>query len=111
MDLGMVGQFYSTPQSASIWSDAQRTRYHLKIEAILAKVQAELGIIPPRAAEEIIKHCAFDQIDLTELYEEVAVVGAPIAPLVKQVVRKVNAVESGLGEWTHWGSTTQVRLL
>jgi hypothetical protein len=23
-------------------------------------------------------------------------------------VRKVNAVEAGLGEWAHWGATTQV---
>lgn len=28
-------------------------------------------------------------------------------PVVQQLVRKVNRVKPGLGEWTHWGATTQ----
>lgn len=30
---------------------------------------------------------------------------------MKQIVKAVNAVEPGLGEWAHWGATTQVCIL
>lgn len=63
----------------------------------MAKVQAELGIIPQPAAEEIIRYCRIEEVDFTELHRQVAVVGAPISPLVQQIVRKVNTVEQGLG--------------
>jgi 3-carboxy-cis,cis-muconate cycloisomerase len=107
IDSQIFGNVFSTPEIAAIWSDRQRTDYFLQFEASLAKVQAKLGIIPQKAANEIVKHCTIDSIDFDELKAKTELIGYPVLPMVQQVVRKVNEVEPGLGEWTHWGTTTQ----
>lgn len=99
---------FSTPVSAAIWSDERRTKYYLEFEAALAEVQANLGIIPPKAAVAIRSECDISLIDMQELGVETVRIGYPVLPLVKQLVRLVNEVEPGLGEWAHWGATTQV---
>jgi 3-carboxy-cis,cis-muconate cycloisomerase len=98
---------FATPSSASAWSDRTRTAYYLKFEAALAEAQAELGIIPRGAADLIVEHCTLDTIDWKLLEEETKTIGYPVLPTVKQIVAKVNEIEPGLGEWTHWGATTQ----
>jgi 3-carboxy-cis,cis-muconate cycloisomerase len=63
--------------------------------------------IPHKAAEEIIKHCRIDELDWSEYQKQTELIGYPVLGVVKQLVAKVNRVESGLGEWAHWGATTQ----
>ena len=99
---------FSTPVSSAIWSDERRTKYYLEFEAALAEVQAELGIIPPKAAVAIRSKCDISLIDMQELGAETVRIGYSVLPVVKQLVRLVNEVEPGLGEWAHWGATTQV---
>jgi 3-carboxy-cis,cis-muconate cycloisomerase len=98
---------FSTAESSAIWSDTTRTHYYLLFEASLARAQAKLGIIPHRAADEIIQKCQVELIDMEELARETERIGYPVLGVVKQVVRMVNGIEPGLGEWTHWGATTQ----
>lgn len=107
----IFGNILSTHESAAIWSDKTRTNYYLAFESALAVAQARLGIIPQKAADEIVKHCRIEDIDWEELRKQTELIGYPILPVVKQIVKKVNTVEAGLGEWTHWGATTQVSLL
>ena len=99
---------FSTPESSAIWSDQTRTRYYLQFEAALAGLQARLGIIPKEAAEIIVSKCNLDTMNMDELAEETKRIGYPVLPMVKQLVRAVNQVKEGMGEWTHWGATTQV---
>ena len=95
---------FSTPVSAAIWPDECRTEYHLEFAP--ADVQAELGIILPKAAVAIRSKCSISLIDTQQLGVETAKIGYPVLPrLVKQLVGLVNKVEFGLGEW---GATTQV---
>jgi 3-carboxy-cis,cis-muconate cycloisomerase len=102
----------STPSSASIWSDTTRTAYYLLFESALATVQAKLGIIPQHAADEIVRHCDVKNIDFAELKMQTEVIGYPVLGVVKQLVKMVNAAVPGeeLGEWAHWGATTQVSM-
>jgi 3-carboxy-cis,cis-muconate cycloisomerase len=74
----------------------------LEFEAVLAEVQAELGIIPLKAAVAIRSKCDISLVNMQELGAEMARIGYPVLPLVKQLVRLVN------DEWAHWGATTQV---
>jgi 3-carboxy-cis,cis-muconate cycloisomerase len=97
----------SSSECAAIWSDRTRTQYYLDFEAALARAQAQLGIIPQKAADEIVKHCVVDKIDFDELKKQTELIGYPILGVVKQLVKQVNHVEAGLGEWAHWGATTQ----
>ena len=96
---------FSTPASAAIWSDERRTQYYLEFEAALAEVQADLGIIPRKAAVAIRSKCDISLIDVQELGAGTVRVGYPVLPLVKQWA---GLVELGLSEWVHWGATTQV---
>ncbi|KAF9003338.1 L-Aspartase-like protein [Cyathus striatus] len=98
---------FSTTAASSVWSDETRTKYYLRFEAALADVQAHLGIIPTKAAITIKEKCCFDLIDMQELAKETERIGYPVLPVVKQLVKLVNIVEPGLGEWVHWGATTQ----
>jgi len=95
------------PASTERWSDITRTSYYLRFEAALATVQGSLGIIPLKAANEIVKHCSIEIIDWDELRKQTELIGYPVLPVVKQLVKKVNELEPGLGEWAHWGATTQ----
>ena len=106
-DSTIFGNVFATKETKAIWSDRQRTAYFLDFEAALAKVQARLGIIPQKASDEIAKNCDVDSYDFEKLREETELVGYPVLPVVHQLVAKVNAIESGLGEWAHWGTTTQ----
>jgi 3-carboxy-cis,cis-muconate cycloisomerase len=95
---------FSSDEMRSVWSDENRTQYYLDIEAALAKVQAKLGIIPQEAADEIISHCRLDQIDMVELRRQTERIGYPIIAVVNQLN---TLCRDGLGEYCHWGATTQ----
>lgn len=107
-DSVIFGNILSTPESADIWSDKSRTQRYLDFEAALAKAQAKLDLIPQKAADEIVRHCHVEDIDFAELKTQTELIGYPVFGVVKQLVKQVNAVEPGLGEWAHWGATTQV---
>ncbi|KAF5356524.1 hypothetical protein D9758_008262 [Tetrapyrgos nigripes] len=107
-DSQIFRNIFSTPESSAIWSDRQRTAYYLQFEAALAKAQGRLGIIPQEAAAVITGKCsAVDLIDMEELQKETERIGYPVLGAVKQIVKMVNEVKPGLGEWAHWGATTQ----
>jgi 3-carboxy-cis,cis-muconate cycloisomerase len=87
-----------------IFSDQARVQYYLEIEAALARVQARLGIIPTEAADEIVRHCHADEFDFAKLKTQTERIGYPVLPVVQQLVA---LCRDGLGEWCHWGATTQ----
>ena len=102
LDSHIFGNVFSTPDIQSIWSDKQRTAYYLDFEVALAKAQAKLGIVPEKAKDEIVKHAVIENIDFDELRRQTELIGYPVLPMVQQIVKKVNGVEKGLGEWLHW---------
>jgi 3-carboxy-cis,cis-muconate cycloisomerase len=95
---------FSTDAMRAVWSDENRTRCYLEVEAALARVQGRLGTIPQEAADEIVAHCRLDEIDMVELRRQTERIGYPIIAVVNQI----NAhCRDGLGEYCHWGATTQ----
>lgn len=97
----------STQACAHIWSDETRTHYHLEFEKNLAIAQAKLGIIPQNAADLIVAACTTAIIDWPTLQAQTELIGYPVLPAVKQLVAHVNHQQPGLGEWAHYGATTQ----
>src|SRR5690349_23531744 len=104
IDSPIFGNMFGTQAMREVWSDENRTRKYLEIEAALARVQARLGIIPQQAADEIVRNCRLEKIDMAKLAARTQAVGYPVLPLVSQIV--ANCAD-GLGEWCHWGATTQ----
>jgi 3-carboxy-cis,cis-muconate cycloisomerase len=103
-DSSIFSNIFATAPMRRIFSDAARVQYYLDIEAALARVQARLGIIPGEAAEEIARHCHAAEFDFTLLKSATERVGYPVLPVVQQLVSRCR---EGLGEWCHWGATTQ----
>jgi 3-carboxy-cis,cis-muconate cycloisomerase len=104
VDSAIFGNIFSTPAMRQVWSDENRTQKYLDIEAALARVQARLGLIPEAAAEEIVRNCTLDKIDMVKLRTQTERIGYPVLGVVQQIVANC---KDGLGEWCHWGATTQ----
>jgi 3-carboxy-cis,cis-muconate cycloisomerase len=95
---------FTTAEMRQVFSDENRTACYLEIEAALARVQGRLGIIPPEAAREIDGKCRIENIDFAKLKATTERIGYPILGVVQQIVA---FCDKGLGEWCHWGATTQ----
>ena len=95
---------FTTEAMRRVFSDEQRTAFYLEIEAALARVQGRLGIIPAEAVREIEGKCKIENIDLNKLKLQTERIGYPILGVVQQIVA---ICANGLGEWCHWGATTQ----
>jgi 3-carboxy-cis,cis-muconate cycloisomerase len=104
LDSTLLSNLFSTEAMRLVFSDENRLRHYLAIEAALARVQARLGIIPPEAAAEIQKQAVLQNLELEEMARRTEVVGSPIIPLVEQLVE---ICANDLGQYCHWGATTQ----
>ena len=104
LDSVIFCDIFSTPQMRRVFSDETRTGYSLDFEAALARAQARLGVIPEKAAREIVSQCRIENIDFARLKKQTERIGYPILGIVQQIVE---LCADGLGEWCHWGATTQ----
>ncbi|NML85113.1 adenylosuccinate lyase family protein [Polaromonas sp.] len=104
IDSRIFGDMFSDAKMRHVWSDENRTAKYLDIERALAKVQGELGLIPQEAADEIVKHCNIEQIDWIALKVKTEQIGYPIIAVINQINAQC---KDHLGEYCHWGATTQ----
>jgi 3-carboxy-cis,cis-muconate cycloisomerase len=104
LDSIVFRDIFTTEDMRRVFSDEQRIAYYLEFEAALARVQARLNIIPAEAAQEIERICRVENIDFAKLKKQTERIGYPVLPVVQQIVEKC---AKGLGEWCHWGATTQ----
>ena len=104
IDSSIFRDIFTTEAMRRVWSDENRTAQYLAIERALAVVQGRLGIIPHEAADEIVRNCDIDKIDMDKLKAQTERIGYPILGVVSQL----NALcRDRLGEYCHWGATTQ----
>ena len=104
IDSKIFGDMFSDADMRRIWSDENRTAKYLDVERALAKVQGALGVIPQEAADEIVRNCELSQIDWDQLKARTEQIGYPIIAVVNQINA---ACKDRLGEYCHWGATTQ----
>jgi 3-carboxy-cis,cis-muconate cycloisomerase len=101
---GIFRDIFSTEPMRRIFADENRVQKYLDIEGALARAQARLGVIPQNACDEIVRHCAIAEYDFAKLKAQTERIGYPVLPVVQQLVA---LCRDGLGEWCHWGATTQ----
>ena len=104
IDSAIFRDIFSTEAMRRVFSDENRIQKYLDFEAALACAQARLGIIPREACDEILRHCKVEQYDIAKLKQQTERIGYPVLPVVQQLVA---LCRDGLGEWCHWGATTQ----
>ncbi|MGH6932325.1 MAG: hypothetical protein ACREEE_07805, partial [Dongiaceae bacterium] len=98
---------WATPAVRALFADVPRTRRWLELLALLAEVQADHGVIPKDAAQDIRATCWSIEIDagfLGECHEGYETTGHSTAGLIAAVGRRC----SGSGrEWFYFGATVQ----
>ncbi len=76
---------------------------YAEVEVALAKAEAQCGVIPQEAADQIAARTDVAAFDFDLLRQETDIVGYPILPLVHQMVKQCGEA----GRYVHWGATTQ----
>ena len=104
IDSSIFQGIFTTDAMREVWSDGNRTAKYVEIERALAVVQGRLGIIPKEAADEIVGHCDIRNIDMARLRQQTERIGYPILGVVTQLNQ---LCRDKLGEFVHWGATTQ----
>ena len=100
----MLQRAFGDVEMEAVFSEAATVESWLRTEAALARAQASVGEISTDRAEAIAAACSVENIDLRSLWAEMANVGYPILPLVRQVTEGLPASERGS---LHYGATTQ----
>jgi 3-carboxy-cis,cis-muconate cycloisomerase len=103
-DSRIYQDMFGTPEMREIFSDRGLVQSWLDTEAALARAEAEAGVIPVPAADEIARNARAERIDLEALKRQTEIVGYPILPLVRMLAAQC---ADGAGEYVHWGATTQ----
>jgi 3-carboxy-cis,cis-muconate cycloisomerase len=92
------------PGLRALFAETSRYQAWLDVEAALAQAQAELGIIPARAAAEITRKAHVSFLNLDNIHVGLARTGHPLVPLVWELDR---ICDGDAGGYVHWGATTQ----
>lgn len=100
----MLLGLYGDGPTSDILSEDMLVRSWLRVEAALARAQADLGVLDREHAAAITAACATENIDTTRLWQETRNVGYPILPLVRQLDAALPARHRG---HVHYGATTQ----
>jgi len=103
----MYDHLFRSPRDSRIFSEDAHLAAMLHFEAALARVEAQLGIIPFAAAERIASCCGIEIIDEAALAEESTASGNLAIPLVKQLTSAVRARSVQAAGYVHWGATSQ----
>lgn len=101
---GIFGEMFGTDEMRALFADRALVQRYLDVEAGLARAQARLGIIPQEAAAAISAVAQVERVDFALLAQRTEIVGYPILPLVEQIS---TWPADGLGQYCHWGATTQ----
>lgn len=94
----------SDPGIRRLFTEEARFQSWLDVEAVLAQAQADLGIIPRSAANEITSKADLSLLDMKSIHQGMVKTGHPLVPLVWELDRVCDAASGG---YIHWGATTQ----
>ena len=103
-DDALIRHLWSSDELRQIFSDSNRVQKWYDFEAALALEQAALGIIPREAGAEIAAHAKVENVDIEAIAAEVRRVKHPLVPALKALQQ---LCEPQLGEYIHFGPTTQ----
>ncbi len=104
MDSKYFRNSWGTQEMRDIFEDDRKLSYWLEIEVALAQTQAELGVIPKEAAKEITAMSKIELLDMDFYSKDLAATGHALVPLLRAVEKRC---KKGLGEYVHFGATTQ----
>ena len=90
-----------------LFSDERTVEQLLRVEAVLARAQAENGIIPRSAAKVIQTICSTNCIDLEKIKKDILLSGNTAIPLIKQLTEQIKDFDEDASKYVHLGATSQ----
>ncbi|ADC69858.1 adenylosuccinate lyase [Methanocaldococcus sp. FS406-22] len=94
---------YGTPEMRRVWEEENKLEKMLKVEAALAKAQAELGLIPKEAAEEINRKASTKYVKLERVKEIEKQTKHDVVAMIRALAE---VCEGNAGEYIHFGATS-----
>jgi len=104
VDSGFYSTSYTTPECRKVFCDIYRYQRWLDVEAALAMAQADLGLIPREAAENIRDNADITSLDLDGIREGLKTTSHSLMPLLNALRERCTA---DAGQFIHFGATTQ----
>ena len=92
------------PGIRALFTRDARWQAWLDVEVALAQAEAEIGMIPAAAAEEIERKAKLELLDVDRIIEGLRVTGHGLVPLIWDLDR---VCDGDAGGFVHWGATTQ----
>lgn len=100
----LLRHLWGTEEMRGIFADENRVQKWYDYEAALALEQAERGLIPPEAAQDIAAHARVEAVDLEHIAEGIRKTKHPLVPALRALQQLCRPEH---GEWIHFGPTTQ----
>ena len=88
----------------ALWDDRATLQRWLDVEAALAEVEAELGLVPKGVAREISRRARIEDLDLRTLKRGFDRTWNPVVPLVDALRARLSSRAAG---YVHWGATSK----
>lgn len=101
--LPIDGGRYGTPEMLAIFSEQQKIDYQVMIEAVVASIQGEMGMIPAGAAKNISRTAAPGEVTAARIAEIEAGSDHDTAALVEAIAEKCSI---DARPWVHYGLTS-----
>jgi len=95
---------FGTQAMRDLWSDRATIARWLEVEAALAAVEAELGLVPEKAAREIGRKARIENLDLHSMKRGFDRTWNPVVPLLDELRKKLSPEARGI---LHWGATSK----
>lgn len=95
---------YTTSEARRIFCDKYRYQRWLDVEVALAEAQADLGMIPAWAAENIKIKAHISKLDLDSIKQGLKVTSHSLMPLLAALRKEC---DEEAGQFIHYGATTQ----
>jgi 3-carboxy-cis,cis-muconate cycloisomerase len=103
----LYGRIFYSQKISGLFTDEAMVSSMLKVEAAIARAQADCDIIPRPAATVIGNNCTVEKIDLNLLIEAAPLGGNVIIPLVNQLTGQVAKESADAARYVHFGLTSQ----
>jgi 3-carboxy-cis,cis-muconate cycloisomerase len=107
MSTRLIESLATTEAMASIFSDGPLLQAMLDFESALARAEARVNLIPPRAAAAITAAARVEGFDTVELARQSLRAGTPAIPLVLMLTARLRTADPESAGFVHWGATSQ----
>lgn len=104
---GLFGELFADAEMAALLGEEAFLQAMLDFEALLARAQAQAGLLPASQASAIAGQCRAGLYDIGQIGRAATLAGNPAIPLIKALTARVASVDPEAAKWVHHGATSQ----